>query len=438
MRNVLKITIFGLVWLSLLSGETSEQLLEKGKTLFQQGQLELAEQTLLSAIESDPTLAESYYVLSQVYKKLYDLDKSRENLRTAIDLDQRNQDYRDEFENINRLASLMADAKRSVDTGNIDAAISKYENVINEFPEISAMAFYNMGLASLREENITQAARYFREAIDEDPSYDKSEMALKGIAEKIYNEANQSIRRGDYEGATERYEDVLELDPNFFRAYFQLGFINTKLGEYDTAIGYYEQAVAAAPSFSKGWFALALALQRNGDYDKALECLDHATSADTSYAKAYAQKGTIYLRQGDYSSAELEYKRAIETDPGYAKPYEDLGKIYISRKDYSKAVNTLSTSTVLNPKSVSGWYMLAQSNNALGRCDSAKEAALSALDAKANYPPALYELGLAEACLGNKTAALNAFEKARKDRSWRNTAEYEIDKLQNPEKYQNR
>ncbi len=49
-----------------------------------------------------------------------------------------------------------------------------------------------------------------------------------------------------------------------------------------------------------------------------------------------------------------------------------------------------------------------------------------------------YELGIAEWCngKGNKTAALNALEKAREDRSWRQMAEYEIDKIKNPAKYE--
>jgi len=438
MRNVIKVCFLGLLGLSLLFGDNSEQLLQEGKTLLEQGQLQLAEQKLLSALEEDPKKAETFFLLSEVNKKQYDLDKSRDHLRTAIELDQRNQVYRDEFEIVNRIASLLSDAKRSIDGGNIDAGIAKYENMVNEFPEFSAMAFYNIGLAYLRDESVSEAARFFRSAIDEDPSYDKPGKALKGIAEKIFNEGNQSVRRGDYEGANDSYKNVLELDPNYYRAYYQLGFVSTRLGEYDQAISHYEKAVSIEPLYARGWFALALTHQRNGDFEKALECLDKATDADPAYARAYSQKGTIYLRQGDYDSAEKAYNMAIQADPTYAKPYEDLGKLFISQKRYNEVLNSLMTATALDAKSPTAWYMLAQCQNILEQCESAKESALTALDVKTNYPPALYELGLAEACLGNKTAALNAFEKARRDRNWRKAAEYEIDKIQNPEKYQNR
>ena len=49
-----------------------------------------------------------------------------------------------------------------------------------------------------------------------------------------------------------------------------------------------------------------------------------------------------------------------------------------------------------------------------------------------------FELGIAEYCSGsgNKNASINHFERARNDRDWRKMAEYEIDRVRNPEKYE--
>ncbi len=419
-------------------GANPAQGLEEGKKWFEQGQLDSAETALLNAIRIDPTIPESYYVLSEIYFRKYDFDKARENLTTAIELDQNNEEYRLKFDRVNQIASAMAEAMRSLNGGKPYVAISKFEDVRSEFPEVSPMALYHMGIASLRDDDALEAARYFREASREDPSYDKPAKALKGIADRIYNEGNVSLRRGNYEGAAENYEKVLELNPEYSRAHFQLGFLSTRLGEYEAALKHYEKAVTVDPSFAKGWFALGLALQRNGDFDKAIEALDSATEADPTHAKAHAQKGAVYLKQGDYASAEKAYEMAIQADPTYSKAYVDLGKIYVARKSFDEAVNTLTTATALDSKKPAAWSLLAQSHNALGQCEFAKEAALSALDAKEGYSPALFDLGVAEACLGNKAAALNAFEKARRDRSWRKPAEYEIDKLQHPERYEDR
>ena len=94
--------------------------------------------------------------------------------------------------------------------------------------------------------------------------------------------------------------------------------------------------------------------------------------------------------------------------------------------------------TLLEPKNVKAWTNLATLHNKLGDCGSAIKAAREATDRKKRFGAGWYELGIAEWCngKGNKTAALNALEKAREDRSWRQMAEYEIDKIKNPAKYE--
>lgn len=420
---------------SFLSAQSGSDLLSEGQDLLGQGLTDSAEAVLKRAVMINPLLAEGYFQLSRVAIRKYDIDGAGKYLRSAIENDERNEEYRQEFDRIRGLNSLLGSATRSLNGGDASGSISKFEKVMEEYPEFTPPVLYYIGLANMREDIVSEAAASFREAIAHDPSYERPRVALKGMADKKYNEGNQSLRRGDYDGAASSYKDVLQLDPNYYRARFQLGYISTKLGEYGDAIERYKETVALVPDYAKGWFALALAHQRNGDTDMALESLDRATEADPYYAKAYSQKGTIHLKMGDYDAAESAYNRAIQADPSYAKAYEDLGKIFVQKKQWGDAVNTLMTATALNGKSQVAWYMLAQAHNAEGSCESAKESARESIDRKSDYAPAWFELAMAEKCLGNKTAALNALEKARRDRSWRKSAEYEIDKIKNPDKY---
>ena len=61
--------------------------------------------------------------------------------------------------------------------------------------------------------------------------------------------------------------------------------------------------------------------------------------------------------------------------------------------------------------------------------EDAKKAAKDCLNIKRSYAPAYYELGVSEKALGNKVAATDAFEKAKKDKNWRKSAQYELDML---------
>ncbi len=423
--------------LSMLTAQASEDLMKEGKKLLNDGFVSDAEVKLLEAVKADSSVAETHFLLSKIYLRKYDLDKTRESLRQAIEYDKTNQDYRDEFDHLTALASSMANAMRSLNGGDADGAISKFEKVIEDYPEFAAAGLYYTGIAYMRSEDSREAAKFFGESMGFDPNYDRPRIALKGLTDKAYNEGNKLLRRGDYEGAEDYFNNVLSLSPSYYQAHFQLGYLNTKLGDYNLALEHYQRTVEKNPSYAKGWFALGLTHQRNGDYDSAIKSLDSAVEADPTYAKALVQKGKILMKQGDYPSAEASLNRAIQVDPSYSNAYADLGQIHVSQKRWDDAISSLGTATALDARLHKAWFLLSQSQNAKSSCEEAKESARSALDVKSDYAPAQFELGMAESCLGNKTAALAAFEKARKDRSWRKNAEYEIDKIKNPEKYRN-
>jgi len=65
--------------------------------------------------------------------------------------------------------------------------------------------------------------------------------------------------------------------------------------------------------------------------------------------------------------------------------------------------------------------------NNLENYDLGKKYAKDCIKIKRNYPDAYYELGIAEKGLGNRIAAINSFESAKKSSKWRKIAQYEID-----------
>lgn len=414
-----------------------DKLQEEAYALFKEGEIDSAEAKLKIVVDADETYHESHYLLSQIYLSRYDLENSRKHLTKAIEAEKTNQSYRMEFEDINKIASAFAMAKRTFDNGDNYGAIDEFRKLSDEYTDFAPKALYFMGVAANREEEISEAAGYLQKALELDPNYQDAQKYLDILASQKYNEANQLVRRGDYEEAKKLYKSVLELSPSYFQSYFQLGYVATKQGDFEVAVTYYSKTVELQPYFAKGWYALALAYQKMDEIGQALEALNSATEADPSYAKAYAQRGNIYLREGDIEAAEQEYNNAIQADPSYAIAYQNLGMILISKQEFEDAVQTLSTATALDNRSYRAWAMLAQAHNVLDQCYDAKDAAYEALDIKKNYGSALYDLGLAEKCLGNETMAKNAFNKARRDRAWRRLAELEIDKIDNPKKYEN-
>lgn len=426
---------FAIIFTVMLTAQGFNELISECKLLIDEGDLVLAEQKLQEILEQNNMFATAHYQLSRIAYMRGDLKKTGEYLRNAITSDPRNEEYRLEYNKIGEINSMMANGNRKLSGGDYEKAIIKFEQVQEKYPDFPGAPFY-IGLANLRSDEIKEAAANFRLALKISPNYEKAKRALKSLADRIFNSGNQLIRGGEYDQAISEYELVLELDPNYYKAHFQLGAISTKLGDYENAIEQYKKTVEINPLYAKGWFSLGLSYQRTGQIDKALEMLTRSVEVDSGYAKAYAQIGMIYLDQKNYEASEISYNKAIQCDPNYAKPYLDLGKLYVLNERWEEAVSTLMRGTDLDGKNYIGFSILAQAYNVLGQCIKAKEAAYNSIELKSNYAAALFELGIAEKCLGNRTAALKAFEKARNDRTWRKQAEYEIEKIRHPERFE--
>ena len=422
---------------SLLSAQTPDVLLQNGLDMFNNGDLEGAQAALEDALQFDPTFAPAMIALSKVHLHNGDMQKTQEYIRKAIDAEPENQDYREEFERLNEINTLMADGQRNMQTGNLSAAYESYRIVLEKFP-FFAEAAYSMGLVKFREQDFDEAVENFKKTLELNHFHENARAAIENVAKNKFNEGNNSYKRRDLEGALAAYMEVLKIDESFYQAHYQIGVIQAKMGDRTTAINHYQKALDIAPDFYKGYYAMALSQKANSDMQGALSSLESAIKIHPGYDKAYGAMGDIYIEDKNYEKAIVILNTSIQVNPQYTKGYLSLGIAYSDQEKYDLAQPPLEMATSLDPKSYMGWYRLAVVYNAQGDCENAKRAAYKTTDLKAVFGGGWLELGVAEWCggKGSKRAAENALEKARNDRTWRKSAEYELDKVRNPKKYQ--
>ena len=425
------------VLFSLLSAQTPDVLLQNGLDMFNNGDLEGAQAALEDALQFDPTFAPAMIALSKVHLHNGDMQKTQEYIRKAIDAEPENQDYREEFERLNEINTLMADGQRNMQTGNLSAAYESYRIVLEKFP-FFAEAAYSMGLVKFREQDFDEAVENFKKTLELNHFHENARAAIENVAKNKFNEGNNSYKRRDLEGALAAYMEVLKIDESFYQAHYQIGVIQAKMGDRTTAINHYQKALDIAPDFYKGYYAMALSQKANSDMQGALSSLESAIKIHPGYDKAYVAMGDIYIEDKNYEKAIAILNTSIQVNPQYTKGYLSLGIAYSDQEKYDLAQPPLEMATSLDPKSYMGWYRLAVVYNAQGDCENAKRAAYKTTDLKAVFGGGWLELGGAEWCggKGSKRAAENALEKARNDRTWRKSAEYELDKVRNPKKYQ--
>ncbi|RMF07393.1 MAG: tetratricopeptide repeat protein [Candidatus Neomarinimicrobiota bacterium] len=420
-----------------LWAQSADVLYETGMSRFQNKDWEGAKELFQKAVDTDPSYHPALFQLGLTEFRLGDTKNAKEHMKQAISMDLENKEYRSQYKLLGEVISMMSDGVRSMNNGAYDEAFETYQQVLEKDPNF-AEAAYSMGLAKYKLKDYDAAVAYFKQALELNPTHENARAAITNVVKNTFNDANNSYRRGDLETALEQYQKVLEIDSTFYQAQFQIGVINTKMGMYTEAIQAYQDALQINPDFYKGWYVLGLAQKKQGNLDGAMESFQKAIDVNSGYSKAYLAIATIYMSQNKYEEAIKILNQAIQVDASYGPAYAALGKIHVDREEYEEAVSQLELAVSFDDRDYKSWYHLAVSYNHLNNCEKAQEAARKATTLKKTFGGGWIELGIAEYCggTGNKTAALNDLEQARRDRQWRKMAEYEMDKIKNPAKYE--
>lgn len=434
----LLLMLFLLIGLSFADDMGLDDLYAKGLEALKASDWDSADSLFKSSLDLDAGFAPAMIQLAKISVRNGDMDQTKDYLRQAIEADPENQEYREEYDNLNEINKFMSQGARELDAGEYENAVASYSKVYEKYPYMTE-AIYSLGVVKMREGDFDAAIEYFNKALAVNENHEKTLKALKSVAGNMFNEGNNFYRRRDYNNALDYYKKVVAIDNSFYQAYYQLGVVETRLKNNRGAIKAYVKAVEAKPEFYQGWYGLGISKRSDGDNQGALKAFQKAIDINPGYAKAYCAMGDIYYKTNKFDKAKSSCQQAIQADGSYAKPYITLATINIDNKEYDQALVNLEVATGLNRKDSKAWLKIAQVHNILGNCEGAKRAARKSLDLSGKAGGAWLELGIAEFCggAGNKTAALNALEKARGDRTWKTYAEYEMDKIRNPHRYQN-
>jgi tetratricopeptide (TPR) repeat protein len=152
---------------------------------------------------------------------------------------------------------------------------------------------------------------------------------------------------GQYVSAAKRFEEIVEADDTFMKAFDNLGLCYEALNQPEQAIAAYRKAIALnrtskAPSF---WPPLNLGtfLRNRGELAEAETLLREAVKYDASAAKAHYQLGALLEQQDHLDQAVVAFKHAAASDPTYAAPHYALARIYRRQGKADAAAQALAT-----------------------------------------------------------------------------------------------
>jgi len=180
---------------------------------------------------------------------------------------------------------------------------------------------------SLQREH-EQAIRFFRRAIQVDPSFVYAYTLI----------GHEYATLDKYDKALEMYERALNIDRRHYNAWWGLGSLYSRQEEHQKAKYHYQNALAINRNNAVLQLSMGLSLRSLGDSEQALELFTAACRSSHCDAPAAFQQGSMLAALGRHQEAILVLRHAQKLAPREACVHFQLGSSLASTGDARKAL----------------------------------------------------------------------------------------------------
>ena len=260
------------------------------------------------------------------------------------------------------------------------------------------------------KEGLSQAVKYFQDAIEKDPGYAR---AYAGLADSYfliaYGEHDPVARNEGYEKSRSTALKAIELDPLVAEAHAALATVKVKYDK-DTvgAERSFEQALAINPNCAMAYSRYTYFLAAMGRLSESLEKMRRAQELDPQSPDMNTSLASVLYFARKYDEAIRYCERALALEPNFVEAalwlglsYEQKGMIEEAVAQFTKARN--AGDDCIDPLELLG-YVFAST----GQRNRARKI-LAELHSTANVHP--YNVALIHAALGETNEAFNWLEK---------------------------
>jgi tetratricopeptide (TPR) repeat protein len=217
--------------------------------------------------------------------------------------------------------------------GDHAAGMAIVAQVREKDPKLYILSFL-AGESALALQKWDEAETEFKRCLEVNPNFDQ---AMTGLSRALIN-----LEKLDE--AKQWAQHALKFNPQNYRAWYQLGFIEAKKQDKAAAIAAYEKAVAIQGNFAPLRRDLGLLHFQQQNYVEAAKHLAAAADLGMEEASLYNTLGISYSRTNRLQKAVAAYKQALTLDPNRAEThlnlayaYQRLNQLRAAKQEYDTA-----------------------------------------------------------------------------------------------------
>jgi hypothetical protein len=155
---------------------------------------------------------------------------------------------------------------------------------------------------------------------------------------RLFNEAVREQQKGLFPQSIQNYQEVLELRPNHWETYNNLGLIYQEQKRFPRALEMFQKALSLNPQYLKGINNLGLLYLTQGKWEEAVTRFKKSLDLDPQFIPAYINLSTAYKRQGKADLARKTLYQALNHDAENIEAQYNLGLLWEDEGVENKAL----------------------------------------------------------------------------------------------------
>jgi Tfp pilus assembly protein PilF len=261
---------------------------------------------------------------------------------------------------------------------------------------------YSLSNYFLSTKRIVEAESIFKEAIARKPEE----------REPRWGMANFYLQQGKVDTGIEVLNELLKIKKNDRQSLLLLAEIYISRDDDAKAEKSIQTVLAANKNDGNAHFLNGRILRRRREYDKAMTEFDTAIKLDVSLSPSYLEKANLLLIRGDLDACEATLRAALQQNRNYLPARGANAKLLTLRQRPQEALNQAQEVLSVMPNNEDALGARAEAFRISGKLADSRKDWIRLCEIQPKSPDYPYRLGVVEALIGNKTAAIAAYRKA--------------------------
>jgi tetratricopeptide (TPR) repeat protein len=204
-------------------------------------------------------------------------------------------------------------------TDNYPRASALLAEVVAAKPNDAGL-YYPLALSLINEQKTSEANHFIQQMV-----------TLGGNSPQVHILLGRaSYDQGDSVKALEELQSALALDHRVLLAHFYSGVIYLKLGKFDEAKKEFDAELVLNPNDWRAKYDLGYVLLAGQETEQGIALMREVSLIKPELADAHYELGKALLQKGDIDRAILSLEKAATLDPAQAHIHYQLGRAYLA------------------------------------------------------------------------------------------------------------